>query len=80
VAASISAIAFFLCIEKKMAPRFKHGTEEYYRHMYPGMPNENIYPLLVVANANLDKPKKELKSILIRKCKHLASQSKEEVT
>ncbi len=63
-----------------MAPRFKHGTKEYYRNMYPGMPDDNIYALLVVANANLDKPKKELKSILIRKCKHLASQSKGEAT
>ncbi len=63
-----------------MAPRFKHGTEKYYRHMYPEMPDDNIYTLLVVANANLDKPKKELKSILKRKCKHLASQSKEEET
>jgi hypothetical protein len=48
--------------------------------MYPGMPDDNIYPLLVVANANLEKPKKELKYKIIRKCKHLASQSKEEAT
>jgi hypothetical protein len=65
---------------EKMAPRFKNGTEEYYRNMYLGLPNDNIYPLLVVANAKLDKPKKELKSILKRKCKHLASQSNEEAT
>ena len=63
-----------------MAPILKHGTEEYYRNMYHGMPDDNIYPLLVVDNANLDKPKKELKSTLKRKCKHLASQSTEEAT
>ena len=63
-----------------MAHRFKHGTEEYYRNMYLGMSDDSIYPLLVVANAKLDKTEKELKSILIRKCKHLASQSKEEAT
>lgn len=51
------------------------GTEEYYRQLYPNMPDERIYPLLVIANQNPDVHPKELKSILKKKCRHLASQN-----
>ncbi len=56
--------------------RLKYGTEEYFRMMYPNMPDERVYPLLVIAAENPDVHKKELKSLLIKKCRHLASQSK----
>jgi hypothetical protein len=56
--------------------RPKYGTEDYFRALYPNMPDERVYPLLVIAAENPDVHKKELKSLLIKKCRHLASQSK----
>ena len=66
----------FMCLQKKMAgQKPAYGTEEFYREMYPGMPDDRIYPLLVVAAQNPGAHPKELKSLLKKKCRHLASQS-----
>jgi len=55
--------------------RPKANTEEFFREMFPGFPDERIYSLLVVAAENPDAHPKELKSILKKKCRHLPSQS-----
>ena len=55
--------------------RITPGTEEYFREMYPGFPDERIYALLVVAAQNPDAHPKELKSLLKKKCRNLPSQS-----
>ena len=54
----------------------QYGTEEFYREMYPNMPDDRVYPLLVIAAQNPGAHPKELKSLLKKKCRHLsASQS-----
>jgi hypothetical protein len=52
--------------------RIAYGTEEYFRQQYPNMPDERVYALLAVAAANPDVHKKELKSMLIKKCRSLS--------
>ena len=53
-------------------PRITYGTEEYFRAQYPNMPDDRVYALLAVAAANPDVHKKELKSMLIKKCRLLS--------
>ena len=46
---------------------------EYFRELYPGMPDERVYDLLEVAEKNPDVHPKELKSLLKKKCRQLDS-------
>jgi hypothetical protein len=81
--ASSHAILFLLYKKKEMPTeraRPKPGSEEFFREMYPGFPDENTYTLLALAAANADKGNKELKSILKKKCRNLPSQSSGEAT
>ena len=59
--------------------RPKANTEEFFRELYPGFPDERIYSLLAVAAENPEAHPKELKSLLKKKCRHLPSKSPSEV-
>jgi hypothetical protein len=62
----------FISTEEINMPRIAYGTEEYFRQQYPNMPDERVYALLAVAASNPDVHKKELKNLLIKKCRSLS--------
>ena len=55
-----------------ISERPKYPSEDFFRQMYPNMPDERIYALLVVAAENPGTHPKELKSLLKKKCRSLS--------
>lgn len=59
-------------IGEKRGDRVKNA--DYFRELYPGMPDERVYDLLEVAERHPEVAPKELKSLLKKKCRQLDSQ------